>query len=325
MSLLSPLCALDIGSQTSRLCMVDTGAMLTAPSIIVPEEGVRSGPASLPLVERGRITDDIQMGSLIRHMLLSGVKSPLSFARPRLALAVPCSFTPVEKQAFIHAAFAGGAGSVQLVSTALSAAYGSGVDFRNPRATILLSCGEAFSEFSVLISGAQMYGEELSCTSQELSSVIAKEIKKKLGVVVPLPAIQHLISIHPVLLESKDASLPGKVLATGKFGEVNVPHALIKEVATAFFTSVAHDVERHLRSLDPALASDVVEQGMLLYGGLSSLSSLPLLFSSLLRIPVSTVPEPETCVITGLRDLAPSISFYENDEENEEDQVLGCM
>lgn len=325
MSLLSPLCALDIGSQTSRLYMVDTGTLLTAPSMIVPEEGVRSGPASLPLVEKGRITDDIQMGSLIRHMLLSGTASPLSFARPRMALAVPCTFTPVEKQAFTYAAFAGGAGSVQLVSTALCAAYGSGVDFRNPRATILLSCGDAFSEFSVLISGAQICGEELSCTSQELALAIAREIKKKSGVAVPLPAIQYLIATHPILLEEKEQLLPGKVMATGKFGEVNVPHALIKEVATAFFTSVAHAVERRLRSLDPSLAADVVEQGMLLYGGLSSLPSLPLLLSSLLRIPVSAVPESETCVITGLKDLAPSISFYENDEENEDDQVLGCM
>src|SRR5260221_3032322 len=144
MSFLSPLCALDVGSPSTRCWLEGVDKVVVTPT-----------PASL--LSLGRLTDDERAGLFFHKLFFSGDRKVLGVGRPRVIASVPCCFTSVEKQALVRATQAGGAIGAKLVSTALAAASGAGVDLTSSHAAILLFCGSQFCELAVLVSGSQVF------------------------------------------------------------------------------------------------------------------------------------------------------------------------
>ena len=312
MSLLSPLCALDVGSVTTRMWF---------------ENAKKSFEINTPssLIKSGRVSDDDRFGSFLHTLFFTHERSLLGIARPRVVASVPCCFTSVEKHALVRACALGGASGTQLVSTALCAASGAGVDLQSPRASLMLSCGSGCSELGVVVSGTQISSCELSCTVQACTTALIRRVKHDLHVSVSPVAMEKLIRTQVSLLEDKkDQHVSGKDDLTGDAKEVVIPWELLMDETKQFFQEQCAFIQKAIRKMDSSLSADILEQGILLYGGLSQLPGLSLFLSTTLRLPVSVVPEPTTCVITGLKDIASSITFTEYDTENEEYQVLGC-
>ncbi len=313
MSFLSPLCALDVGSTTTRCWLEGSDTILTVPT-----------PRSL--VVRGRIRDDIALGSFLHSLIFTSDRRSLGVARPRVVASVPCCFTSVEKGGIIRALHGAGVLGTQLVLTALCAASGVGADLSSAKATVLLSCGSQYSELSLIVSGTQIVSRELSCTAHELLRHLSRRITQELQISVPPHILSALIEAKVGLQEweQKDLHVPGKNTQTGKASEVVIPQKLLRDEIERFFAEQCEYIEREFNKLDASLLSDILEQGILLYGGFSQFSGLSLSLSSSLKIPVSVVPDPELCVIQGLKELASSITFPDFENEMEEFTVLGC-
>lgn len=312
MSLLSPLCALDLGSHTTRIWFENTKKTI---EIMTPSS----------LVESGRVIDDERLAPFLHSLFFRSEGTRFGIARPRIVASVPCGFTAVEKHALVRACMLAGASGTQLVSMALCAASGAGVDLNSSHAVLLLSAGHAYSELAVVVAGTQTHSFELRCTVLEYVRSLERRIKQDLHLSVSSAVLMKMIEtqVH-VYEDKKDVILPGKDIVSGKVSEVKIPYELIIDQTKVFFEQQSKDIQKALQKMDSSLASDILEQGILLYGGLSNLPGLSLFLSSLVRVPVSVVQDPQACVISGLQDIAASITFVEYDGDNEEYQVLGC-
>lgn len=327
MSFLSPLIAIDLGTNLTRIYLADADQQSELPT------GERSrkrrlfsrSSQALPLVERGRVTDERAVGTFL-HDALAGVGNhPFAIAKPRVLASVYGCFSRVEKMALARSLFLSGASQVQLVSEAVAAGFGSGLDLDSNHASVLLSCGDGVSELAVVLSGKQILAEEMSLTKEDLAQYLSAAIAKELGIrVSPDGLIKYLESHSPLGSGRKEVSLPGKNLGTGKLEECLVPSGFLTQATTEYLEMEALKIERLMRHLPGVLATDVVEQGMMLYGSLAGMKGLPLFLSGKLSLPVSTVPDPETAVIKGMKEMIASISFPENDDDLEQLEVLGC-
>lgn len=321
MSLLSPLYALDLGTQTTRIYAADTDTLLRIPTSEARRSRQKQNSA---LVNQGRVTDQVRVGRFLREKL-SNQYSVLGIAKPRVIAAVACCQTQVEKIALAESISLAGASSMRLVSMAVAAACGAGVDLGSDRATILLSCGESLSELSVVLSGSQIYSKELGFSMLSLCQYLETRLEKELGVTIYAQTLSKLIAEYsPLVEQKKDYRLTGKKLALGKVVETMIPSSLISNLTREYLSGEAAKIETGLRSLNPSLASDLIEQGMILYGGLASMKGLPLFLSGILSIPVSCVPEPENNVVKGLKELVSSISFDVLEDDPMHIEVLGC-
>ncbi len=313
MSFLSPLYALDLGSKMIRIYSADSQNLVVLSSL----------PAK---IRRGRVTDERLASSFLFDALSSQFHRPFAIAKPRMAAVVPTCVSQVEKLALYQTLVLSGASSVQLVSTAVAAACGAGVDLTSNRAVILLSCGQALSELAIVLCGTQTFSQELFLTMEDLSVQVAKELNHELKISFqPESLAKLLITVSPLIEEGKkDHHLPGKNMINGKLGDYLVPQAIISRIVRNYITAQAERIELALHHLPATLATDVVEQGMIIYGGLAAMKGLPRFLSDKLSIPVSTVPDPELVVINGLKEMVPSIYFDELDEDPMTVKVLGC-
>lgn len=320
MSFLSPLCALDIGSTAIKAWFDYSDQLLVVPM----SEAEGRSEHYHELIDTGRIADDERVGNIL-HPVFFSKRSPWLLTRPRIMAAVPCCFTEVEKRAVVRSSRIAGALGTQLVSMALCAASGAGADLSSSRAIILLSCGGEFSELAVLISGTQTHSTELRFTMKSLKETLQSRISREFGVHLdPFVLESHIQTQLRLGEEGKDWKIAGKSVHDGKVREIPIPYTLVLAEAERFFEQQVVQLEQALGTLDPVLAHDLIEQGILLYGGVAQLPGLSLFISSRLHVPVSVVTDPVNCVVLGLKDIASSISFMEFDEENEESQVLGC-
>lgn len=320
MSFLSPLYALDFGTATTRIYGADSDTLSVYPTTTSRREKHQSG---LPLVHRGRVTDSVRAAGFIRPRL-TRQPGTLGLAKPRMAAAVSCCQTQVEKIALAETLSLAGASSVRLVSMAVAAACGAGVDLNSDRATVLLSCGQSSSELAVVLSGSQILSRELNLTMAALTASLSAGLERELNVLIQASTLGKLLAANSPLMEPKDFTLAGKDRVTGRLKDCVVPGNLINTLAREYLQSEVEKIEAGLKELSPTLAGDLVDQGMILYGGLAGMKGLALFLSGMLSLPVSCVPDPETTVIKGLKELVSSISFEEIEEDPMRIEVLGC-
>ncbi len=67
-----------------------------------------------------------------------------------------------------------------------------------------------------------------------------------------------------------------------------------------------------LQKTPPELSSDIIDNGIVLTGGLSKLKNIDKFVKKYLRIPASVVEDPEYSVIEGLGYLSEHIDRYKN-------------
>lgn len=317
-----------MGSAITRLYSLDEDQIVSLPTPHTIKQHHEKRGRVLPFLKKGRLTDARAAGYFLSEALKREFRRPLAITRPKIAAAVPSCFSQVEKLALYKALFHAGAGGAQLVATAVAAASGAGVDLSSHHATVMLACGKSVGELAVVVSGSQVTSQELSLTLDDLVGDLSMGLEQTLSISLPEESIAKLLALHSPFQESteskKDHILPGKNLATGKLEDCQVPQALIAEMSRAFFATQVETIEAALNSMPSVMATDLVDQGIILYGGMASMKGLSLFLSQNLSVPVSSAPEPHMTVINGLKDMISSISFQENDEDLLSAPVLGC-
>lgn len=310
MNLFSSLVAVDMSTDLTRFYFVseERQVELTSPSVFKVD----------------RVIDERQMGAFLRDAIVNSSQQKLMLAEPKILAAVGASLTQVEKNAFAETLFFAGVNEFQLVAKSVAAAFGAGVDLSSTHATVLLSCNQDSSELAVILAGQQILAEELSISLADLSIHLVQAIENEFEVEVNRDEIGELLMLSsPFLESSSNYRLTGKWLRLGKIKGVEIPYEFIAKTARQFLDQELIKIEKILSGMDSALATDIVEQGMILYGKLAELKGLPLYMSSRLSFPVSSAPEPQAIVLKGLKEMISSISFQEFDQDNDFVQVLG--
>lgn len=317
MSFLSPLYALDLETNLTRLWALDRDVLLE-----VATPSFRQNKR--PFMTRGRLADDRDAGAFIYDLIFTRVKQPFFLASPRIAVSAYGCFNDVERTSLIHAL--SGIGQARMVSRALCAAFGSGQNLESSRAVVLLSLGVGVSELAVILSGVQVFTRELESTREQLVAQCSQSIRQKHDFLVHPESMQKALEASKYTSTSTkgDVDIYGKNLETGKLGKISLPMTQIVTVTDIFLQNLGNEIDQALRELPTLLALDVVEQGVLVYGEFTDIDNLALKLCKLLEIPVSVVPDPKSCVIKGLKDFAMSLVFETNEGGLTKTAVLGC-
>lgn len=317
MSFLSPLYALDLETNLTRLWALDRDVLLE-----VATPSFRQNKR--PFMTRGRIADDRDAGAFIHDLIFTQVRQPFFLASPRIAVSAYGCFNEVERTSLIHAL--SGIGQARMVSRALCAAFGSGQNLTSSRAVVLLSLGVGVSELAVILSGTQVFSRELESTREQLVAQCLQSIRQNHDFLAHPESVQKALEANRYICASTKGNVDiyGKNLETGKLGKISLPMSQIATVTDVFFQNLGKEIDQALRGLPTSLALDVVEQGVLIYGEFTDIDNLALKLCGQLEIPVSIVPEPKTCVIHGLKAFAESLGFAVDGEGTDKTTVLGC-
>ena len=218
--------------------------------------------------------------------------------RPHAVIGVPAGATALERRALVEAAEEAGIGRVRLLPEPIAGAIGCGVDPLQPRAHMVIDVGGGTSEVTAFCYGGVLAHRSCRVAGDELTLALFQYLRHEHQLIVGettaeavkcRAAVESEISL---VAQGMDAATGRPRLAT--LGIEEVMEAIRPTVDTILATLV-----NCLEDLPPQAADDILEDGVLTFGGGSMLRGFDKLLEDRFAFPVRRAGHPLTCVAEG--------------------------
>lgn len=253
-----------------------------------------------PLSE-GVISDYDVTEAMIKYFIKK-VYGKWSLFMPEVMICVPINVTDVEKKAVLEAAISAGAKKAYLIEEARAAALGAGMDIALPEGNMIVDIGGGSTDIAVISLGGTVISRTLRVAGNNFDTDIinyikrthnlligdrtAEEIKIKIATALPLP-------------EEEKMTIKGKDLIMGLPKSIEITSEEIREAITGSLMEIVENVKLVLEDTPPALASDIVDKGIVMAGGGSLIRKFPELLSNKTNLTVRLAENPLECVVRG--------------------------
>ncbi len=315
---------IDLGTANIVVYVKGKGIVLNEPSAVAIRKRLRGGSAEVIAVgaeakamagktpigvstiwplQDGVIANFDMTEELIRYCLrmARGTSGPLS--RPRVVISVPAQITEVERKSVIDATLGAGAREAYVVEEPVAAAIGVGMPIQEPSGNMILDIGGGTCEIAVLSLGGIVVTNSLRAAGNDMDSAIVAMLRQRYALLIGETTAEEVkIGIGSSLPLEKELEMPvkGRDLADGLPKSDVVSSVEIREALEPIVLRIEDMVKIALEQTPPELAKDIVDQGIILSGGVSLLRGLAERLSKALSTPVVVAEEPMNAVAQGV-------------------------
>ncbi|MDR3259438.1 MAG: rod shape-determining protein [Fusobacteriaceae bacterium] len=221
---------------------------------------------------------------------------------PEIMLCVPIDVTDVEKRAVLEAALSAGAKVAYLIEEGRAAALGAGLDISAPEGNMIIDIGGGSTDVAILSLGSTVVCKTIRTAGNNFDNDIikyvkkthnlqigertAEEIKMKIGAALPLEQDEGMI-------------IKGRDLIMGLPKSVTINSEEVREAMMESLMQVIDCVKSVLEKAPPELASDIVDNGIVMTGGGSLIRNFPEMISKYTNLPVRLADTPLESVVRG--------------------------
>jgi rod shape-determining protein MreB len=330
--LFAPDVAIDLGTANTLVFVKGHGIVLSEPSVVAmntkTEKIVAVGSVAKNMI--GRTPANIVATQPLKHGVIADfevTEKMLSYfireahskrglsrylLRPRVVVCVPSGVTGVELKAVKEAARAAGARRVYTIEEPLAAAIGADLPVNQPEASMVVDVGGGTSEVAVISLGGIVTKTSVRVAGNHMDDAIATYIQKEYKMAVGTQTAEQLkIGLGSAfrLEEEESAEIRGRDLVTGLPKTVVITSEEVREAISVPVATIVEAVRDTLDSTPPELASDIINRGMVLAGGVALLRGLDERLRQETGVPVHVAEEPMACVAIGSGRFLEEIEF----------------
>ena len=319
MGIISKDIGIDLGTSNIRIHLKGKGVVLSEPAVVAinqitgeilavgnqAKEMIGRTPDSIvafkPLKD-GVIADFESTRALMQNLISRVVQKSL-FYRPRIVVSIPSGITDVEERAVEGVVYKSGAKEVYLMEEVMAAAIGSGLEVEKPEGAMIVDLGGGTSEMAVLSLGGIVVSNSVKIAGEKLDKDIVEYIKQKFNVIIgdgEAEEVKKQIGAATAAMTEDRMEVKGRNLLTGLPETITVITEDINEAMKDSLNEILRIIKLTLEQTPPELASDIMERGITLSGGLSLLRNIDRLISDETGMPVFIADEPEKCVVKGV-------------------------
>lgn len=319
MGIISKDIGIDLGTSNIRIHLKGKGVVLSEPAVVAinqitgeilavgnqAKEMIGRTPDSIvafkPLKD-GVIADFESTRALMQNLISRVVQKSL-FYRPRIVVSIPSGITDVEERAVEGVVYKSGAKEVYLMEEVMAAAIGSGLEVEKPEGAMIVDLGGGTSEMAVLSLGGIVVSNSVKIAGEKLDKDIVEYIKQKFNVIIgdgEAEEVKKQIGAATAAMTEDRMEVKGRNLLTGLPETITVTTEDINEAMNDSLNEILRIIKLTLEQTPPELASDIMERGITLSGGLSLLRNIDRLISDETGMPVFIADEPEKCVVKGV-------------------------
>lgn len=319
MGIISKDIGIDLGTSNIRIHLKGKGVVLSEPAVVAinqitgeilavgnqAKEMIGRTPDSIvafkPLKD-GVIADFESTRALMQNLISRVVQKSL-FYRPRIVVSIPSGITDVEERAVEGVVYKSGAKEVYLMEEVMAAAIGSGLEVEKPEGAMIVDLGGGTSEMAVLSLGGIVVSNSVKIAGEKLDKDIVEYIKQKFNVIIgdgEAEEVKKQIGAATAAMTEDRMKVKGRNLLTGLPETITVTTEDINEAMKDSLNEILRIIKLTLEQTPPELASDIMERGITLSGGLSLLRNIDRLISDETGMPVFIADEPEKCVVKGV-------------------------
>ncbi len=311
---------IDFGTSMIKIYQKNNGIILDEKNIIAIAnrkkmiaagdeafEMYEKAPANISVsypVKYGVIADIANMLSMLNYML-SKIKIKNSrFSSAEFIVATPADITEVEKRAFFDliASSNAKAKNIKIVDKPIADAIGAGLDITNARGVMIVDIGADTTEISILSLGGIVISKLIPIGGNRLDESIKSYVKKNYNLVIGDKTSElikkQLASAYP--MEEKCMNVYGRNVVTGLPTEVEISSSMVYNSIVDYLNSIIDSIKIILERTPPEISSDIIDSGIYVTGGSSSIAGLSELIKAETDLTINICENAANTVVNGL-------------------------
>jgi rod shape-determining protein MreB len=178
------------------------------------------------------------------------------------------------------------------------------------RGNLVITLGGGCSDISVLAGDSQFLFRTSSFSGKKIDDAIARHIRKTHHIIIGDKTAEYIklkIASLEAFPENRLLEVTGKDIVTSLPHSIIISTAEITQVITPLLQPLVDDISDCLELTPPEIASDIIEGGIVITGGLSILAGMRDSLESALNVSVRIAADPTYSVINGIKYLIHEI------------------
>ncbi|EPE7039129.1 rod shape-determining protein [Campylobacter jejuni] len=325
---------IDLGTANTLVLVKDKGIVINEPSVVAVERERYGSKAKILAVGKeakdmvgktpgnieairpmkdGVIADFDMTEKMIRYFIEKTHRRK-SFLRPRIIISVPYGLTQVERKAVRESALSAGAREVFLIEEPMAAAIGASLPIQEPKGNLVVDIGGGTTEIGVISLGGLVISKSIRTAGDKLDMSIVNYVKEKYNLIIGERTGEEIkITIGSAIQLPKELSMvvKGRYQVSGLLSRIELTSEDVREAMREYLKEIADALKMVLEMMPPDLASDIVENGVVLTGGGALIRGFDKYLSEIVRLPVYIADEPLLAVAKGTGKALEEISLLQ--------------
>ncbi|EOX8336199.1 rod shape-determining protein [Campylobacter jejuni] len=325
---------IDLGTANTLVLVKDKGIVINEPSVVAVERERYGSKAKILAVGKeakdmvgktpgnieairpmkdGVIADFDMTEKMIRYFIEKTHRRK-SFLRPRIIISVPYGLTQVERKAVRESALSAGAREVFLIEEPMAAAIGASLPIQEPKGNLVVDIGGGTTEIGVISLGGLVISKSIRTAGDKLDMSIVNYVKEKYNLIIGERTGEEIkITIGSAIQLPKELSMvvKGRDQVSGLLSRIELTSEDVREAMREYLKEIADALKMVLEMMPPDLASDIVENSVVLTGGGALIRGFDKYLSEIVRLPVYIADEPLLAVAKGTGKALEEISLLQ--------------
>ena len=312
--------AIDLGTANTIVSVRGKGIIINEPSVVAVQKDKNGRDRILAVGQEAKqmigktplniqavrpmqdgVIADFEMTERMIRYFIEKAHSRKSFIRPRIIICIPYGITQVEKKAVEESAMSAGAREVFLVEEPMAAAIGAGIPVSDPDGYVVVDIGGGTTEIGVTSLGGLVLCKSIKVAGDKFDKSIIEHVRQNFNLFIGERTAENIkIEIGTAIKLETELKMKVKgrdntgLLSTIELGSEGVRIAIkepLKEIVSA--------IKSVLENMPPDLASDIVDNGVIITGGGALIRGLDTYLSDIIKLPVRIADEPLLSVAYG--------------------------
>ena len=321
--------AIDLGTANTLVHVPNRGIVLNEPSVVAisihdkevlavgdeAKEMLGRTPdtivASRPLKD-GVIADYKTTEAMLKYFINKTIGS-FRLLRPEVMVAVPAGITSTERRAVIDATVAAGAKAAYIIKEPIVAAIGADIPIGSASGLMIIDIGGGTAEMAIISLGGMVASSSVRIGGNKLDADVVEYIRRKYGLAIGERAAGRVkidIGSAMYLEERMTKEIRGRDIITGLPRTISITSDDVTDAIQEELEGIIAAAKDVLHRTPPELSADIIDKGMILWGGRAQLRNLDQLLSRATGVSAYVADEPMLCVAKGTGIALENLESY---------------
>lgn len=318
MAFFSRKLGIDLGTANTLVFLPGKGIVLNEPSVVaISEQDNRILAVGLEAKDMiGRTPDtiiayrpmkdgviaDYRVTEAMLRYYINKALGKWNILKPEILISVPAGVTSTERRAVIEAAIKAGAKNAFVVKEPILAAIGAGISIQEARGHMVADIGGGTTDVAVISLGGIVACTSVKCAGNRIDAAIVDYVKKTYNLAVGDKMAEDIkINIGSAIPVEEELSMAvkGRDYLTGLPRSVEIKTNEIVKAISKELREMIKAIKDVLQETPPELASDIIDNGIMMTGGSSMLRNLPELVFRRTSVKAMLAEDALYCVAKG--------------------------
>ena len=320
---------IDLGTANSLVWLAGKGIVMNEPTVVAVavEDGrvVAVGTEAKEMLGRtpGNITAsrpmrdgviaDYRVTEAMLRYFIQKVSGRFIVFKPEVMICVPAGVTQVERRAVLDATLSAGAKVAYLIDEPLAAAIGAKIPIATPSGNMIIDIGGGSAEAAVISLGGVVVHKSVRVAGNKIDEAIMSYLRKRHNLLIGETTAEDVklrIGSATILDQIETMEVKGRDNVTGLPKAIVINSNEITEAIRPVLLQIVGAARGVLEETPPELASDIIDKGIVMSGGTSTLRNFDRLMTEITGVPCHVAEDSLLCVVRGTGVAVENIDLY---------------